>query len=267
MIVLEVNSPPVLPAQASRTTNEMTTLIVTNTASDADLPANVLSYRLESPPAGATIDANGVIRWTPSEAQGPGTNTITTVVTDNGSPPLNNFTVIVLEVNSPPVLSPISDQIAFAGFQLSITNSATDVDFPTNTLTFSLDPGAPASAVIDSTTGVFTWRPATNQVPGTNMVTVRVKDNGVPSFSDARSFRIVVLPPPQIESIVSSNGNVTINWSAIAGKSYRVQFKAELTETTWNDLAGEVTATEATATKTDTSVSGDRRFYRVALVL
>ena len=55
------------------------------------------------------IDTNGVITWTPTEAQGPGTNTITTVVTDNGVPPLsvtNSFVVIVTEVNSAPVLRP-----------------------------------------------------------------------------------------------------------------------------------------------------------------
>src|SRR5213078_4751471 len=58
----------------------------TNTAADEDLPANVLTYQLVSPPTGASIDSSGVITWTPSEAQGPSTNTFTTVVTDNGTP-------------------------------------------------------------------------------------------------------------------------------------------------------------------------------------
>ncbi len=270
VIVREVNSRPALPMQADRTIDEMTTMIVTNTASDADVPANVLTYRLVSPPSGVTNDANGVIRWTPGEAQGPSTNTITTVVTDDGSPPLsatNSFTVIVKEVNSAPMLSPISDQLAFAGFQLTITNSASDMDFPINILTFSLAPGAPATAAIDPVNGVFTWTPPTDQVPGTNTVTVRVTDDGVPSLDDTKSFKIVVASPPVIESIVSSNGNVTITWSAIAGKNYQVQFKTDLSETTWNILSGDVPGTGATATKTDTSVSGNRRFYRVGLLL
>ena len=97
------------------------------------------------------------------------------------------------------------------------------------------------------------------------MVTVRVTDNGVPSFYDTKSFRIVVVPQPIIESIAASNGNVTIDWSAIAGKNYQVEFKSDLSETTWNTLSGDVTATGSTATKTDTSVSGNLRFYRVAL--
>src|SRR5204863_9245003 len=107
--VNEVNSAPVLPPQTNRTINELTALIVTNTATDGDLPANGLSYQLVSPPVGASISTSGVITWTPSEAQGPATNTFTTVVTDNGTPSLsstNSFAVTVNEVNSAPVLPP-----------------------------------------------------------------------------------------------------------------------------------------------------------------
>jgi hypothetical protein len=65
---------------------------------DSNIPANALSYALLAAPAGAAIDGNGIITWTPMEAQGPSTNTITTVVTDNGVPPMsatNSFTVVV----------------------------------------------------------------------------------------------------------------------------------------------------------------------------
>jgi hypothetical protein len=268
--VNELNVAPTLPSIGSQTVNELSTLSVTNTATDIDLPANTLTYLLLAGPANASIGTSGIITWTPTEAQGPSSGVVfTTKVTDNGTPALsatNSFTVTVNEVNSAPVLAPIPDQIASAGVQLTITNSATDVDFPTNLLTFSLDPGAPANAVIDPTQGVFHWSPPANQSPGTNTVTVRVTDNGVPSFADTKSFRIVVAPPPLIESIVLTNGNVRIDWSAIAGENYRVQFKADLIATNWNDLAGDVPATGATATKTDTSVSGDQRYYRVKLL-
>jgi hypothetical protein len=264
-----VNTAPVLPMPANQAVDELATLTITNTATDTDLPANTLSYQLVGGPTNASISASGIISWMPNEAQGPGTNTITTVVTDNGSPPMsatNRFNVIVQEVNSAPVLSPISDQIAFAGFQLTVTNSATDLDFPANILTFSLEPGAPALAAIDPSTGLFTWRPATDQVPGTNTVTIRVTDDGVPSAIDTQSFKIVVAPPPVIESIVPTNGDVRLDWSAIVGRSYRLQFKSDLIETNWNNLSGDVTATDSTATKTDTSVSGTQRYYRVNLL-
>src|SRR5207248_2078003 len=80
VVVTEVNSAPVLPVQTNRTINELTLLTVTNRATDSDLPANTLTYSLLSPPTGAAINSSGVITWTPTEAQGPSTNTITTRV-------------------------------------------------------------------------------------------------------------------------------------------------------------------------------------------
>ena len=52
---------------------------------------------------GASIDTNGIITWIPDETQGPGTNSITTVVTDNGTPPrsvTNSSTVVVNEFDA-----------------------------------------------------------------------------------------------------------------------------------------------------------------------
>src|SRR5205085_2351029 len=72
--ITEVNAAPVLPAQGSRSVPELVTLLVTNTATDADLPANNLSYALINPPSGAVISASGIISWTPSASQGPSTN-------------------------------------------------------------------------------------------------------------------------------------------------------------------------------------------------
>src|SRR5206468_3304488 len=89
VVVTEINSAPVLPLQPNLAIAELATLTVTNTATDSDLPANNLTYALINPPDGAAISTNGVITWTPSEAQGPSTNTLTTVVTDDGVPPLS----------------------------------------------------------------------------------------------------------------------------------------------------------------------------------
>src|SRR5207302_63467 len=113
--VTEVNSAPVLPVQADQIIAELTPLGVTNTATDSDLPANVLTYFLLNPPAGAGIDTNtGVIAWTPTEAQRPTTTRSSSDLSDNGTPPLsatNTFKVTVTEVNSAPVLPVQADQI------------------------------------------------------------------------------------------------------------------------------------------------------------
>jgi hypothetical protein len=193
VIVNEMNSAPVLPAQTNRTVNELVTLTVTNTATDSDVPANLLSYQLVSPPAGATIDTNGVIAWTPSEVQGPGTNLITTIVTDNGVPPLsatNSFTLIVNEVNTPPVLPAQTNSVVDELTLLTVTNTATDSDIPANTLTYQLV-ASPAGMTINSN-GVITWIPGEAQGAGTNLITTIVTDDGVPPLSATNTFTVVV---------------------------------------------------------------------------
>ncbi|PWU16996.1 MAG: hypothetical protein C5B50_12210 [Verrucomicrobia bacterium] len=100
VIVNEVNSAPVLQAVTNRTIGEGFHLAITNVATDSDIPANILTFRLgPNPPRGASINAsNGVFSWTPDSTQGPSTNTITVIVTDNGQPPLSatqQFVVIV----------------------------------------------------------------------------------------------------------------------------------------------------------------------------
>jgi hypothetical protein len=106
-----------LPVIANQTVNELTLLTVTNTAFETNIHAT-LGYTLVNPPAGAAIDTNGLITWTPSQTQSPGTNTITTVVTNTDpydlvNPHLsatNSFTVIVnaAVVVPPPVIQSIS---------------------------------------------------------------------------------------------------------------------------------------------------------------
>src|SRR5262249_27611336 len=154
------NSAPVLPSQLDRTIAELTTLSVINTAVDSDIPANALSYSLLAAPVGAVINSTGIITWTPTEAQGPSTNTFTTVVTDNGAPPLsatNTFLVTVTEVNSAPVLPPQGNRSITALTTLIVTNTATDSDIPANSLAYSFL-NAPSNAVI-STNGIITWTP------------------------------------------------------------------------------------------------------------
>src|SRR5438477_6822320 len=160
VVVREVNSAPVLTLPANQTINELSTLVVTNTASDADLPANTLSFGLVSAPTGVLLDAStGVLTWTPTEAQGPSTNLITLKVSDNGAPPLsatNSFMVVVREVNSAPVLTVPANQTIDELSTLVVTNTASDADLPANTLSFGLV-SAPTGVLLDANSGVLTW--------------------------------------------------------------------------------------------------------------
>ncbi len=211
--VNEVNAAPVLDPIGNKTVDEETQLSFTATATDADLPANTLTFSLDAgAPAGASITSTGAFTWTPTEAQGPGDYPVTIRVTDNGTPALNGFETIsihVNEVNKAPELAAIGNKTVDEELQLSFIATATDADLPANTLTFSLDAGAPAGASITSA-GTFTWTPTEAQGPGDYSVTIRVTDNGTPALNDFETISIhvnEVNKAPELAAI----GNKTVD--------------------------------------------------------
>jgi hypothetical protein len=98
---------------------------------------------------------------------------------------------VPLPTNTAPVLDPISDLTVNELTQVRFVAQAEDADQPAQTLTFTLDPGAPAGATISSS-GLFRWIPSEAQGPGFYSVTVRVTDDGTPSRSATRTFGITV---------------------------------------------------------------------------
>ena len=258
--VQEVNQAPVLPAQTNRTIVKLTTLLVTNAATDGDIPANALTYALVNPPAGAVIDTNGVIAWTPTAAQGPSTNLITTLVTDNGVPPrsaTNTFTVFVTATNSAPALPVQLSRTIAELTTLMVTNKATDTDIPANTLAYVLV-GAPAGAVISSG-GVITWTPTEAQGPGTYTLTTVASDNGVPPLSATNSFSVnvaevnvvPVLPPQSSRTIVKLTSLLVTNTATDADLPVNA-----LTYSLVNPPAGAVISTNGIIAWTPTAVQG-----------
>ena len=194
------NHPPVLGVQSNQSVVAMTTMVVTNTGTDPDL-GQTLTYSLVNPPAGAQIDTNGIITWTPSSSQSPGTYTITTVVQDNGSPPLsatNSFQVTVYQGNIAPVLPTQNMRTIYGLVTLVVTNTATEADIYATSLTYQLL-AAPANAIID-TNGIIIWTPTTAQIPSTNVFITVVTDydpNAVNAqyMSATNSFTVVTLLP------------------------------------------------------------------------
>jgi hypothetical protein len=229
----------------------------------------VLTYSLSNAPVGATINAtNGVFTWTPSETQGPGVFNITVRVTDNSLPPLSDsktFQVTVNEVNLPPTLAAIANRAVHAGTLATFTNSVTDLDVPANTLTFSLDAGAPPGASVGASNGVFTWQTTDVHAGTSNYFTLRATDSGAPPLNGAESFAILVLPRPAIQNFAVSGTDFLFGWSAIPNTRYRVQFKNKLDDPNWTDLAPDVTAVGPMADKNDPLGAG-QRFYRVLVI-
>jgi len=276
VVVREVNQPPVLASIPAQTVNELTLLMVTNTASEANLHATV-GYALLNPPTGASIAGNGVITWTPSEAQGPGTNVITTVATSTNlfdlvNPTLsatNSFTVVVNEVNTPPVIGAINDLTVNPGQTVGLAVPATDSDIPTNTLTFALL-ASPPGMTINAASGWLAWRPTMTQANTTNLVNVQVTDDNpwainAHQLSATRSFGINVSPltPVMLQPLGYTNDALLLSVSGSVGPDYILQGSVNLHD--WLSLATN-TPQAVPFMLGDTNTAGfSNRFYRVRL--
>jgi len=71
-----------------------------------------------------------------------------------------------------------------------------------------------------------------------------------------------ILPNPSVAS-----GSVTVQWQAVTGRTYRLQFKNSLSQTNWQDVLGDVAAGGPVGSKVDATAAGQKnRSYRVMLV-
>lgn len=99
--VTESNQPPVLAAIADWVVHAGTVVAFTNRATDADLPANQLTFALDpgAAPLAEVAAQTGVFSWPTADGVAGQTNSFTVRVTDAGVPPLSDaksFQVAVL---------------------------------------------------------------------------------------------------------------------------------------------------------------------------
>jgi glucuronoarabinoxylan endo-1,4-beta-xylanase len=101
--------PPTLMPVADQTIDAGQTLLVTNTATDPNVPPQTFGFSLLSGP-GAIDATSGVFMWRPSVSQAATTNPVTVMVTDNGTllSATNSFNVIVNPLSSQPTVNSIN---------------------------------------------------------------------------------------------------------------------------------------------------------------
>jgi hypothetical protein len=217
VVVSEVNRAPELPVLPDRTVNEGEAIALSVLGTDADVPAQTLTYSLgPGAPEGALLTEGGFFFWAPGEAQGPGTSEIAIVLSDSGTPSLSStqrFTVVVREINHAPVLGALADWTVNEGELIRFTAQASDVNLPPQSLTFTLGAGAPAGASVDAQTGAFTWTPAEAQGPDSYQIGIIVTDSGSPPAAAALSFAVTVnevnqrpVLPPLADQVVNQGG-------------------------------------------------------------
>jgi subtilisin-like proprotein convertase family protein len=261
------NTPPVLPSQVTQTVNPLNPLVVTNTATDADLPPQTLTYTLTSTVTGTnvpTINTNtGVITWTPDLSQAGTSNLITTIVTDNGVPPLsatNSFSVIV---NPVPGISSVT--FTGSGYLLTWfapTNDIFQVQVATNlalpTVWLTIATNITYTGPLTPTNGLFTYFDDGSQVP----------------FGGLRFYRlnlIGIVPPATttvpIGSIISTNGGFLLTWLAPTNDQFNVRWATNLAlPVNWTLFPGTVTSTNNVFSFMDTNAPLLMKFYDLLLL-
>ena len=175
LTVRSINDAPVLGTIADRIAHEGTHLSFTVTASDADLPADSLTYTFPGPtPSGAQIDSvSGQFTWTPT-ASHLGSNTFTVRVTDSGTPRQSDNRTFKVEVRNPPT------------FQ-SITFSSNTVH-----LVWSAIVGTAYQVQFTSNLNSPTWQ----TIPGDIVAATNPAQTSIPfAATSQRFYRLVVVEP------------------------------------------------------------------------
>jgi Putative Ig domain len=171
-------------------------------------------------------------------------------------------------MNHAPILAPIFGGSILAGRTLVASNAATDVDSPTQTLTYDLQNGPPGAS-INPTSGLVTWRPAISQSGAAYPISVRVSDNGAPSMSATQTFSVTVLQPSQPSlsqaSLTASGFNMQVGGDA--GPDYSVYATTNLSEnfTGWDWLLTSNPGTLPFQFFDRTATNFSRRYYRVTI--
>ncbi|HHY86396.1 MAG TPA: hypothetical protein GYA07_12825 [Verrucomicrobia bacterium] len=168
--------------------------------------------------------------------------------------------------NRPPVLTPIPDVVVLAGQVWSATASASDPDLPAQTLSFELLE-APPFMVINPASGVITWRPQMAQANSTNLVVVRVFDDGSPSLDDTTSFTVVVLKPatPSLSAVSLDDGYFSFVVSGDAGPDYIIERTPTLSPPDWVPVFTNSSPALPFIWSVPVPADGENALYRVRL--
>ena len=172
-VVNENNAPQIDSSPVTSATEEELYSYDVN-ATDSDVN-DVLVFSLVVAPSGMSINpVDGLLQWTPSNAQVGSHAVVVEVVDALGLTDRQDFGIIVGNVNDAPIIVSSAVLLAGEGLAYRYNVAAQDPDAG-DTLTFSLD-SAPAGMGIDPVSGEIDWLPTTAQV-GSQLVAVRVLDS------------------------------------------------------------------------------------------
>jgi hypothetical protein len=236
-ILSGANRPPQFAAVPSRTVPEQVALEFPVTATDPDAGQTLTYFLGDDAPPGSSIDpVSGTFRWSPSEADGPGSFSFLVRATDSGSPARTaavRVNLTVSEVNRPPAVPASTNIVVAEGATLTLALEASDPDLPANTLVF--EPiGAVPPGLILSPAGVLTWTPGEEEGGGLRTVGFKATDSGVPALSATGEVRIAVAevnnPPlfaPILPQAVDEGASIDLLLSAADPEGQPIRFQVD----------------------------------------
>jgi hypothetical protein len=232
----------------------------------SDLATTNLLFAILEPPTNGVLSGlnpmTGEVNYTPvSNYAGPDAFRFTTAIDSILSTGLVEITVSPVN-DAPQFIATPDDVVIQEMAPWSVTNAATDVDLPTQSLSYTLI-GAPTNAAIDPN-GVITWAPLHSQGASTNTFTTVVSDG---LLSATNGFLVTVVEPVAAPVILSLErvgaSNVVLTWSSQENVTYEIRYRTDLSGGDWAVLQSDVPATNTTASVVDTPGHDPQRFYQV----
>ena len=167
--------------------------------------------------------------------------------------------------NLAPLVNAGPDRIAGTSSLVSLAGSASDDGKPNPpgalTANWSKEAG-PGTVVFGNSNAVSTT--ANFSDPGTYLLRLAVSDGEV-KVSD--EVTITITNSLRITFVQASGGIVTLRWTSLAGKVYRVEYKTNLSDPGWTNLSGDVNATSSLTTWSDPAAGASPpRFYRISQI-
>lgn len=194
--VREVDNPPYFIQPSAQIVDEGTELRFGVQAVDPDGPGVV--YRLVQGPPGLVLDTvRGELRWSPSEADGPGSYPVileAAELTALAQTVRVTFSIVVLEVNQPPVLQGWALSTRREGETVDLPLVVSDPDLPEQDLLFTLVGEVTGTAVIDPGQRRIRWTLPRDIGSKTLSLTVEARDSGAAPQSTRQTAQVTVEP-------------------------------------------------------------------------
>jgi len=124
---------------------------------------------------------------------------------------------------------------------------------------------APPDASLNSSNGLFAWRPPVASAITKNLVTVKVADNGTPSLSATQSFLVIVNPVvrPNLTALTHTSGSFSFQVNGQIGPDYTIQTSTNLVD--WIDAFTTNSPPLPFGWTDPNSVAAPAKFYRLVL--